>query len=69
MLWVGASLFAGWLLNLFGFDNLMINGMRELFDVTMTKTGYYFIFGVVGLMRYILARNSTIDFNNSEKKK
>lgn len=54
MLWVIGALFAGWILNLFGFENLVIGGMQEFFNVTITMTGYYFLFGVIGMIKFIL---------------
>lgn len=43
-------LFAAWFLSLFGFDNLIINGFKELFNITITKTGYYFIWVLVAVI-------------------
>ncbi|WP_336786886.1 hypothetical protein [Paenibacillus sp. MMO-177] len=42
MIRIAFCLFAAWILGLFGFDTLVINGANELFGVHMTETGYYF---------------------------
>lgn len=55
MLYVAGALLAGWILNLFGFDGLVIGGMLELFNQEITKTGYYFIFGIIGMLKFVLA--------------
>lgn len=49
---VGALILA-WFLALFGFDNLIIEGAKELFDVDITMTGYYFIFAVIGILKML----------------
>lgn len=48
------SLFVGWFLSLFGFDNLVINGAKEIFDITITMSGYYFMFAVIGAINWLL---------------
>lgn len=50
------SLLGGWILNLFGFDTLLIAGMSQLFGVTMTSAGYYTIFGLLGMARSVASR-------------
>lgn len=45
-----------WLLNafllgLFGFDTMFINGAEEVFNLEITKTGYYFLFAVIGILK------------------
>jgi choline-glycine betaine transporter len=71
MLWIAGSLLTGWILNLFGFDNLVQTGMKEIFDVTITKSGYYFIFGLIGMLKFIAhtpkGKISEIKFGNKEK--
>lgn len=47
---VGLSLLAGLILSLFGFDGLLINGFSEIFNVNMTGSGYYTLFGVLGMI-------------------
>lgn len=54
---VAVFLLAGLFLSLFGFDDLIINGMHEIFGVTITSTGYYFIFGIVGVLRSFVHKN------------
>ena len=49
---VGALLLA-WFLSIFGFDQLIIEGTKELFNLNITITGYYFIFAVVGIFRML----------------
>lgn len=55
MLYVAGALLAGWILNLFGFDGLVISGMLELFNLEITKTSYYFIFGIIGMLKFVVA--------------
>ncbi|HEY5561948.1 MAG TPA: hypothetical protein VIK72_09395 [Clostridiaceae bacterium] len=38
-----------WLLNLFGFGDICISGMRELFNITITISSYYFMAFLIGL--------------------
>lgn len=47
------SLLFAWVLAFFGFDELIINGAYELFKLEITKTGYYFIFAMVGIIAWI----------------
>ncbi|MEE5181066.1 hypothetical protein JDW21_19485 [Bacillus subtilis] len=54
MLFIAFSLLGGWILNLFGFDNLVIDGAKELFHINITTTGYYLIFAIVGLLKSIV---------------
>lgn len=42
-------LILAWILTLFGFDEMCITAMRELFSVVITETTYYFVFVLVGL--------------------
>lgn len=60
---IAGSLLGGWILGLFGFDGLVIEGMAQLFGVTINSTGYYFMFGIAGALRAIFSRGnkSTVD--------
>lgn len=54
MLWIAGSLLGAWILSWFGFDHVMQTGMKEVFEVYISKTGYYFIFGFAGLIKSVL---------------
>jgi len=49
---IGALIIA-WFLSIFGFDTLIIEGTKELFNMDITTTGYYFIFALIGILRMI----------------
>lgn len=73
MLLIIGSMLGGWILQLFGFDLLVATGMMELFGVAITKTGYYFMFALIGMMRSIVvvARNASkvqVDANTQLEK-
>lgn len=48
-------LLAGLILSWFGFDHLVIQGMLEVFNQTITSTGYYFMFAMIGALQSIFA--------------
>ena len=54
MLYIVGNLFTGWLLSLFNFDNLVINSMSSLFNISITHGDYYFIFAWIGIIKSIL---------------
>lgn len=43
-------LFVAWILSLFGFDNLFIDGIKELFNKEIGVASYYLIFLAIGLL-------------------
>lgn len=53
MMYIACSLLAGWILSLFGFDALFISGLGELFNLTITTTGYYTIFALIGIVGWV----------------
>lgn len=55
MFFITASLLGGWILSLFGFDGAVEVGMKEVFNVEISQTGYYFLFGLIGALRSISA--------------
>lgn len=59
-----------WLLGLFGFDTMFISGMFEVFGLVITKTGYYFIFALVGLANGIGFKigGNKLEVGNKDKK-
>lgn len=60
-------LFVAWFLNLFGFSNLVINGISQLGGPELTITGYYFIFAAAGLLKNIIhAFHNSITLNADE---
>ncbi|MCR4362003.1 hypothetical protein NUG13_11760 [Bacillus subtilis] len=44
------ALLGGWILSLFGFDTVVIDGAKELFHISITTAGYYLIFAILGLI-------------------
>jgi hypothetical protein len=53
MLNIAFSLLGGLILSWFGFDAVVQTGMKEVFDVTVSTTGYYFLFGALGAMKSV----------------
>ncbi|MBF0707426.1 hypothetical protein IQ283_12590 [Alkalihalobacillus hwajinpoensis] len=43
-------LLIGWILSWFKFEELFIQAFQELFNKTITKASYYFIFFCIGLI-------------------
>lgn len=50
---IASALTAGWILSWFGFDDLVIKGAKEIFGMTISTTGYYFLFAILGALRSI----------------
>lgn len=69
MLWILASLLMGLILDWFGFDHTMKQGMKEIFDVYITSSGYYFIFGLMGMVKYTLNKTQIVGNPKKEKDK
>lgn len=73
MFYILINLLVGWILSLFGFNDLVINGMDEVFGVSMAQSGYYFLFALMGMVRYTLGNTFSVDIkelvNNHKKKK
>jgi hypothetical protein len=63
MFTIAISLLIGWILSLFGFKAVVILGMAQVFGVTITSTGYYFLFGLWGALRSValLSRSYTVN--------
>lgn len=53
LLQIATALLTGLVLSWFGFDDLIIHGMKEIFGVTISMTGYYFLFAIVGALRSV----------------
>ena len=47
------GLLLGAILAVFGFDDVVIVAMRELFGIAITTASYYFIFAILGLLSRI----------------
>jgi hypothetical protein len=47
-------LILAWVLTLFGFDNIVINGIYELFGIKISKSGYYIVFLIFSILLDIL---------------
>ncbi len=43
-------LFLAWFLSLFGFDEICVTAIKELFNYEITTATYYFVFAIVGLI-------------------
>ncbi len=54
MFYIIGGLLVGWFLALFNFDHLVIQGALEIFNITMTKTGYYFLFAIFGAINWLM---------------
>ncbi|MEJ1518199.1 hypothetical protein R3O67_34030 [Bacillus cereus] len=44
------GLLLGWFLSWFGFDEIVSNGLNELFKLKTTESTYYLIFAVGGMI-------------------
>lgn len=55
MLFILASMLGGWILSLFGFKAVVITGMAQVFGVSLTSTGYYFLFALKGVLCEVFA--------------
>jgi hypothetical protein len=55
MIRMGFMLLAGLIMSWFGFDHLVIHGMMEVFNQTITSTGYYFLFAMIGALQSVMA--------------
>lgn len=42
------GLFFAWVLTWFGVEVHIIHALKELFDITITIHGYYFVFAILG---------------------
>jgi hypothetical protein len=48
------GLVVGWVVSLFGGDQLIIQGIREITGNSITSAGYYTIFAIIGLLGGVL---------------
>lgn len=70
MLSIAGSLLAGWILKLFGFNAVVTAGMAQVFGVTINTLGYYFLFGMIGAIKSVVAyvgKGIVIDLNKTFK--
>ncbi|WP_164931558.1 hypothetical protein [Longirhabdus pacifica] len=44
----------GWILSLFNFHHLIIDGTAEWFNLSLSMSGYYFLWVMVGLIFSII---------------
>ena len=51
-----SALFIAWILSLFGFDDLFIRAIFEMFGKHITDATYYISFGVIGATLGLLER-------------
>lgn len=47
MLW---GLLCAWVLSWFNFDTMLIQTVKDLFDVTMSVFNYYIVFAMIGFV-------------------
>lgn len=59
------GLLGGWILALFGFESIIINGMAQFFGLSINMTGYYFLFAMGGFLRNIFGAKHTIDLKKT----
>lgn len=50
------GLLTGWFLSLFHFDDIVVQGMREVFNMEISDATYYLMFAVVGAIGGIIGR-------------
>ena len=64
------GLLGAWILALFNFDAVVIEGMMQLFGLAINKTGYYFMFALMGALKSILMifnrKPIELDFNKNK---
>lgn len=64
------GLLGAWILALFNFDAVVIEGMMQLFGLAINKTGYYFMFALLGALKGALAvlnrSKFELDFNKNK---
>lgn len=63
---IAGALLVGWIMGLFGFKGVVIAGMAQLFGVTLTSLGYYFLFALFGAVNHFILvskRVAKIDSN------
>lgn len=48
------GLIVGWVVSLFGGDQLIIQGVEELTNNSISSAGYYTIFAIIGLLGGVL---------------
>ncbi|MDD3613307.1 MAG: hypothetical protein WAP98_06760 [Caldicoprobacterales bacterium] len=48
------GLVLAWILTWFRVDNIIINGVNELFGLEITRSGYYVMFALIGLIVNLL---------------
>lgn len=70
MLFIAFSLLSGWILSWFGFQAVVVAGMAQVFGVTITTLGYYFLFAMFGASKQVatILRGGTRNFNFGELK-
>jgi len=68
MLSIAFALLGAWILNCFGFSQVVITGMRELFGIEIGVTTYYFMFAIMGALKSILNKLHPTDWDELETK-
>lgn len=69
MLFIAGSLFGAWILSWFGFKGLVIAGMAQLFGVSITSVGYYFMFAMMGALKSVIFafKNNSFQWGKKDK--
>lgn len=68
MLSIAVALLGAWILNWFGFANLVNTAMIELFNISISIHSYYFISACIGAIKTILRtlKPEVVKINNKD---
>ena len=61
-----SGLIGAWFLSWFGFEHTTITAFKELFNITLSVSSYYFLFAVLGLIGSVINGKKTIEFNTKD---
>lgn len=61
MLSIGVSLLIGLVLSWFGFDSVFIESMKEVFNLTVTHSTYYMMFGFLGMVKWLITTRNMFE--------
>ncbi len=57
------SLLLAWILSWFNFENHFINAFKELFNIDISISSYYIVFGAVGLLIGLIFKIWNVDLS------
>lgn len=49
-----SGLFAGWILTIFCFDEILLGFVKEVFNMSLSVNTYYMLFAILGILTEIL---------------